>query len=446
MRNSAWDRAFERLAGLTNYETMATVRYDSRTYGLGRARRLLADLGRPCHGRTTIQVVGSKGKGSAAAACGAVLRAGGQRTGTFLSPHLEHPKERVLVDGKPVSGQRFEAAVDRVLSVARLDDPARRPTFFELMTAVARLIFEESGVDVALLEAGMGGRLDSTTASRRDALILTGISRDHVRQLGCTLSAIAAEKIAAARRGMTVHSAVRDGSPQGRVVRERCRAVGARLRVSGRDFSVENAATEMTGGGPRTSFDLRFGDDAVLAGLELPVLGVHQADNAAVAVASLLDLSRRGLVDLDEGDVRRGLRRLRSPARLEVMGRRPLVLLDGAHNGASMKAAAAALHAVLPSGGRLRVVLAMQKDKEFDDCLRALPASTRLVVTEVPGPRCKPAAELATRARANGLRATVVRDAASALRGAMKDAGPDDVVLVTGSLYLAGALRPHFAG
>jgi dihydrofolate synthase/folylpolyglutamate synthase len=423
---TAYDRAFRRLAALTDYETMASVPYHERTYGLARMESLLADLGGPCARRPVLQVVGSKGKGTTTTAAASILAAAGLRVGSYLSPHLAHPSERILLDGRPVPGAAFARAVDRTLPRALARAGGDRPTFFELMTAIALLLFEEAGADAVVLEAGMGGRLDATTAPPRAAVLLTGISRDHTAQLGGTAARIAAEKAAAARRGVPFYSAVPAASPAGRVVAAACRAAGAPLLRAGREWIVRSARTGLGPGGPWTRFTLRRPGAEDLADLEVPLLGVHQAGNAGLAAAALLDLAARGILPVDAG-----------------AGRRPLVVVDGAHNGASVRAAVRALAAVREPRGRLAVVFAANRDKDLVGMLRALRAAdrVRILVTEVPNPRRAPAADLVRRARALGLPAAAAGSPAAALAAARRAAGPRDAVLVTGSMYLAGALR-----
>jgi dihydrofolate synthase/folylpolyglutamate synthase len=439
---SAYDRAFRRLAALTDYETMATVPYHERTYGLARVEALLGDLGRPCARRPVIQVVGSKGKGTTTTACAEVLRAAGLRVGSYFSPHLAHASERILLDGRPVTGRVFEAAVRRVLPLALRRAEGERPTFFELMTATALLLFEEAGCDAAVLEAGMGGRLDATSAPPRAAVLLASVSLDHVRQLGRTTARIAAEKAAAARRGVPFYSAVPAGTPAGRVVSALCRRAGAPLRVEGRDWAVSAARTGLAATGAETRFDLRLRGGKTLDRLTVPLLGVHQARNAGLAAAALLDLARRGVLPVDEDAVRRGLAATRVPARLEIMRRRPLVLLDGAHNGASVRAARAALRTVADPRGTLRVVFAANRDKDLRGMLRALRGRSRIYATEVPNPRRAAARDVVRLARSEGIASAAAGTPREALRAALRAARPEDTVLVTGSMYLAGTLRP----
>jgi dihydrofolate synthase/folylpolyglutamate synthase len=456
MPDRAFDAAFRRLAALTDYETMATVRYDARTYGLDRAAALLDDLGRPSNGALVLQVVGSKGKGTASAAAASILRASGLRTGLYLSPHLVHPSERILVDGRPASGRAFAAAVDRVLPLALARSAGERPTFFELMTAAALWIFEREGCGAVVLEAGMGGRLDATTAARRDAVLLVQISLEHTAQLGRTTARIAGEKAAAATRGAPFLSLVPPGSAAGRVVAARCRRAGAPLLVAGRDFEARGAATRLDADGPRTRFDLVLRPGfpgaprgATLPALEVPLLGAHQAGNAALAAAAVLALAARGgqrAPRADAAAVRAGLAGVRLDGRLQVVRRRPLVLVDGAHNGASLRAARRAVAAVADPAGRLRVVFAAHRGKDHRGMLRALRGVERLLVTEVDSPRRAAAADLVALARAEGLRARAAGSPREALRAALRASRPRDTVLVAGSLYLAGAVLPIVRG
>ncbi len=441
MAPTDYDRAFRRLAALTDYETMATVPYHERTYGLSRARALLDDLGRPAERLPVLQVVGSKGKGTTTAAAAAILQAAGLRVGSYFSPHLAHPSERILLAGRPLRGRVFARAVDRVLPRALRRSEGERPTFFELMTAVALLLFEEEGADAVVLEAGMGGRLDATTAARRSGVLLTSVSLDHTAQLGRTTALIAAEKAATATCAVPFYSAVTASTPAGRVVARICRKARAPLSVAGRDWRVSRARTGLDGSGPWTRFDLALRGRGSLQSLELPMLGVHQAQNAALAAAALLDLARGGLLVVDEGAVRHGLGSLRVPARLEVLGRRPLLVLDGAHNGASMRAAVAAVRAVTDPRGRLLVVFAANRDKDLRGMLRAFRGRARVYATEVANPRRARAADLVRLARAEGLTATPASSPRTALESALAAARPEDAVLVAGSMYLAGAVR-----
>jgi dihydrofolate synthase/folylpolyglutamate synthase len=436
-----FDEAFAWLASRTNYETMATQRYDARTYGLARVERLLDAVGRPDQAFDSAQVVGSKGKGSTAAALASILRAAGRRTGLFTSPHLVHARERIRIDGEVVDDRLFTEALSRlrpfVEKAARRGEPS---TFFEIHTAAALLVFREARCDAAVLEAGMGGRLDATTAARARVKVLTSVSLDHVQQLGRTRAAIAAEKAAVARNGVPFVSGERIAGPVGEVVRRACRAARAPLVAVGREFRVTRAATEFDErtGRSRTSFVLRHGGTALP--LEVPLLGRHQAWNAALAaVAARVAAWRDGPVGDDA--IRAGLAATTIRARLEPVSLAPLVLVDGAHTPASFAVLARTLAAVLPRR-RLVFVVGMSADKDVRGSLRRLRGVASEVVATTSGqPRAAAPEEVAAAARDAGIPARTAPDAESALaearRAAVKAGG---ATVVTGSLYLCGAV------
>jgi len=436
-RFRTFDDAFAWLAARTNYETMAVQRYDARTYGLSRVERLLDEVGRPDRTFDVVQVLGSKGKGSTATALAAILRASGRRVGLFTSPHLVDPRERIVVDGRPAPDRLVRDALASL--VPFVDAAAARGTpltFFEVHTAAALLVFRAARCHAVVLEAGMGGRLDATTAADAVCKVLTSVSLDHVRQLGRTRAAIAREKASAARRGVPFVSGVPAATPVGRLVARICARAGAPLVAIGRDFDVRDVRTEFdrATGDARTTF--RLVDDSSTE-LSVPLLGTHQATNAALAAVAALSTKWRGRsVTMDH--VRRGLARTKIRARLEALSTRPLVLVDGAHNPASMGLLARTIRVSVPGAPRVFVV-GMAADKDVDGCLRRLRGVADLVLTTTSGQaRAASPADLAARARAVGLRARPVDDLAAALAYARRRAGETGVVVVTGSLYLCG--------
>ncbi|MCG3133169.1 MAG: Folylpolyglutamate synthase [Planctomycetes bacterium] len=439
----SFDEAFAWLSSRTNYETMAVQRYDERTYGIGRMRRLLAACGRPDRAFATVQVVGSKGKGSASAALAAVLAASGRRTGLFTSPHLVHARERVQASGDdgafaPVPDDAMRDALASL--VPHVDAAAARGeplTFFEVHTAAALLAFAAESCDAAVLEAGMGGRLDATTAADARGVVLTSVSLDHTAQLGRTRGAIAAEKAAAARRGRPFVCGEPVTGPVGSAVRAACR--GSRLLAAGRDFRVSRARTSFDRATGRSETTFRLSqqgfDDLDLA---VPLLGVHQARNAALAAVAAR-VMRFGGPRISDHAIREGISRTSIRARLEALSTDPLVLVDGAHTPASFRALAASLRAVLP-GECIVCVVGMSSDKDMHGSLRALRGVAAHVVATTSGqPRAASPDALAALARAAGLAASAAPDISSALAAARRRARRMGVVVVTGSLYLCGA-------
>ena len=404
------------LQGLTNYER---TRADGpRAFDLSRPKRLLAALGGPerALGQRVLQVSGTKGKGSVARFCASILRAAGLRTGLFISPHLERVEERIQVGGECISGRDFAASVERVL--AAVEAQTFETTFFEAMLAAACLHFSERETDAVVLEVGMGGRLDATTAVPVTHTLVTELSLDHTEVLGATVPEIAAEKAGILRPGVPVWSASDPQSEAGRVVFARAQELGAPFH-----YVAEPMATPL-------------GTDGVeingLDGLRIPALGRHQAHNAALAAAACKELGVES--------VRQGLQSAHIPGCCEWFATRPDVLLDGAHNQSSIAATLRTVADHFP-GRRVHLLFALASDKQTDAlCALLAPAVERVICTRTESPRATDPAALADRPAWQG-RARAEDDPERALALLLDAAGPEDLILVTGSLYLAGALR-----
>ncbi len=435
-----YDDAFAWLASQTNYETMAVQSYDDRTYGLSRVERLLDALGRPDDRIDVVQVVGSKGKGTAATALASILSASDRRTGLFTSPHLIGPRERIVVDGEPAPDEAFCAAMSRLRPLA-LAARARGEavTFFELQTAAALLVFETLGCEAAVLEAGMGGRLDATSAAHVRSRILTSISIDHRQQLGNTRPAVAAEKAGAVRCPAPVICGVPLGDAVGATIAGACTAAGAPLLAIGDAFHVgpvRERFDEATGA-TSTMFTLRGRDREPLR-LSVPLLGRHQAINAALAAEAALRTKWSG-GPIEPAAVARGLDALRLPARFQVTERAPLVVVDGAHNPASASRLADVVRRHLPDGSAVFVV-AMAGDKDVEGTIRRLaPTAAAVIGTTTGGVRSAAPERIRDAAAARGVEASADDDWESALRTARSLASGDGAVVLTGSVYLCGA-------
>ncbi len=399
------------LARLTNYER---ARPDGpRAFDLSRMEALLRRLGSPERrlGARVVQVAGTKGKGSTSRFLDAIFRAAGLRTGRYLSPHLENVRERIAIDGEPIGEADFAARVESVLCAA---EPAT--TFFEALTAAAFVHFAEAGTEAVVLEVGLGGRLDATTAAPSTHTVITEISYDHTEILGSTLEAIAGEKAGTIRTGVPVFSGVDPATGPGRVIRDIAARRDAPFRYVPRPGDV---APEGLG--------VRWGD------LRLPVLGRHQTHNAALAAAATDDLPWEV--------VARGLAAARHPGCCEVREGNPTVILDGAHTVSSIRATIVALEDHFP-GRRPELVFALAEDKDLDGIAAELsPRVGRVFCARADDRRGRDAQALARHAAWEG-RAEAVPDARAALARARDAAGPLGLVLVTGSFYLAGALRP----
>jgi dihydrofolate synthase / folylpolyglutamate synthase len=410
--------------------------------GLARTRALLRALGDPQLALRGALVGGTNGKGSVLALAGSALRAAGYRVGTTPKPHLVSYRERLEIDGQPIDPVTFTRLIREVLAAASgVERRHGPPTEFELLTAALFRWFAEEGVDLAVVEVGLGGRLDATHAWDGGVAAITNVALDHMAWLGDTIPAIAREKAAIIERGD--HAVTGATGEALEVIRRRARRVGAPL--------VEVARPTLLGW-DRDGIDVRLGR---LGPTRISLRGRHQADNAAVADAVLDALGAAGIADVDDDARRRGCGSARWPGRLELLrvdGHE--VLLDGAHNPAGAAALAIALDDLRPylAGGDqpdpppLTLVHGSMADKDVDGIIAALDrasalAGARIIATQVAGDRALPAHELAQRWRAARPTAQITAnpDVAGALGQALSQA--PGTIVVAGSLYLVGEAR-----
>jgi dihydrofolate synthase/folylpolyglutamate synthase len=451
--------------GRINYEQRSPKPSDLK---LDRMRALLRLLGDPQRRLRILHVAGSKGKGSTSAMLASILRRAGYRTGLFTSPHLCRVEERIQVDGQPVTAAELTALLGEVRdAVKALDRAATQPpvTFFEVATALGFLHFVRRRVDAAVVEVGLGGRFDSTNVCRPSVALITSISFDHMQQLGNRLASIAMEKAGIVKPGRPVISGAT--APEARAVIERiCRERHAPLRQLGVDFHFKYEPGWVTSGvldgqpigsPPPATPDSSAGDRRprvqvrterrTWPALELGLLGEHQAANAAVAIACVEQLRAAGW-SITDPDVAAGLAQVSWPARLEVVGRRPLVVLDCAHNTASAQALVDTLHASFPPGRRF-LVFAGSGDKDLAGMFRILaPHFAHAFLTRYgDNPRGAAPEDLGgLLRRTSDLQFSIHRTAAEAWEAARARAGPADLICITGSVFLAGELRPALVG
>ena len=408
--------------------------------GLERVEAVMAEAGHPERGLRGALVGGTNGKGSVVAMLRSVLAAAGYRVGTMPKPHLVSYRERVAIDGEPISRKDFAAAVSRALpAIDRVAERLGPPTEFEALTAAAIGELVRQRVDLAIVEVGLGGRLDATNVLDLGVAAITNVRRDHEAILGSTLTAIGREKAAIVKPG---NIAVTGAAGRGlRPILDRCAAVEAPLLRAGARQPYRAHVVGADWGGitvdattPRRRLpELRIG-----------LLGAHQAENAAVALAVLDALQERHGIELDEAHLRTGLLAARWPGRLEVLdgGRLGLrrVLLDGAHNPDGAAALARALGAL--GLRRPAIVFGAMRGKKVRAVLEALaPLEPRFVFTRVEDPGAHEPEELAEIWRGLGGRAATAPDPEAALARV-----EGDPVVVAGSLYLVGAVRGMITG
>ncbi len=478
---SARQAALGWLLGRINYERTAFIPYQARQLKLDRMRQLLTRLGQPDAGMKIVHVAGTKGKGSTAAMISAMLTAAGYRVGLFSSPHLDRIEERFAVDGQPCTSAELVALVDRLRPVVRVmdeeaaadGDPTGGPTYFDLTTAMALLHFVERQVDAAVLEVGLGGRLDSTNVCLPAVSVITSISFDHMRQLGNSLASIAREKAGIIKPGVPVVSGVTEREPEA-VIAAVAREHGCRVIQRGRGFNYryERAGASSPPAGVEDdparfseicnplsathnlrsaigSIDFSYdvaGQEFELNGATLAMRGPHQAANAAVALAVIAELRRQGWC-VSSDAMRRGLADAMLPGRVEIVRGEPTIVLDTAHNPASARALVESL-AELPAPCRRTLVLSISRDKDVPAIVRALaPHFDRFVVTEYrENPRAVAAETLAefvadALPEATPAEITVSHTPREAWLYVRNTAIPGEQVCITGSFYLTAEMR-----
>lgn len=471
----SYQQAMDFWFGRINYEQRVPQPADLK---LDRMRALLARLGNPQQRLRILHVAGSKGKGSTAAMLAAILREAGYRVGLFTSPHLCRVEERIQVDGHAITPDELTALlidVQRAVHGLGAEWPAASacappsalsaPTFFEVATAVGFLHFVRRRVEVAVIEVGLGGRFDSTNVCLPEVALITSISFDHTRQLGNRLASIAMEKAGIVKPGRPTVSGATAAEAR-ELIAAICRQRRSRLVELGRDFRYryEPGHVAREADAPRLyhcdkgacvveerePVPLLERPRVVIMTkrrtwpvMELGLLGEHQAANAAVAVACVEELRAAGW-RVPDAAVAAGLAKVYWPARLEVLRQNPLVVLDCAHNVASAEALVQTLQASFPAARRL-LVFACSNDKDVAGMFRIMaPHFQHAFFTRYDhNPRSIPPEELGEiLQRCMDLPFTICPTAAHAWQAARSAAAPSDLICITGSVFLAGELRP----
>ena len=420
---------------MTESETLQWIHSMPRFHneaGLARIRRLLAFLGNPQRRLRFIHVAGTNGKGSTCAMTASILRAAGYRTGLYISPYIRDFRERMQVNGRMIPRR----ALCRIAAQLRPEVDAMcaegcAPAEFELVTAIAMQWFDVQRCSVVVLEVGLGGRLDATNVIDPPlASVICAIGRDHTELLGATEPEIAREKCGIIKRGSRTFCA-----PQPEEVRA---VIESAARAAGNPFEEANVLHTkiLRANSHGTRFTFRGQT------YRLSMLGGYQLRNAVTVLTTLDGLRRDNVLQIPDFAMHLGLRWAHFPARMEVMQRRPLVLLDGAHNPQGLHALALALRQY-PECRRCIVIMGMLRDKDYADGVKALlPSATEMLTLTPDSPRALDAETLAETIRAAGGKAQAMTDPAAAIARAKELAGRHGAVAVCGSLYLAAQLRP----
>jgi dihydrofolate synthase/folylpolyglutamate synthase len=409
--------------------------------GLGRSLALSRETGRPEQNYSIVHVAGTNGKGSTAAMIDSVLRASGFRVGLYTSPHLSSYNERIRVGGRPISKARLGELMTELRPVFQSiagDPRLGPPTEFEMGTALAFLHFAYEKVDFAVVEVGLGGRLDSTNIVMPKVSAITSISLEHTGILGNTLEEVAGEKAGIIKQGIPVVVGRQDPSAL-RVIEEEASKRSARTILLGRDMECHRKSMSVEG----QSFSVKVAN-CVYDSLDIPLLGAHQVENAAVAVGVIYALRQMG-VGIGDAELAAGLRRVSWPGRLEALQRQPLVLVDCAHNADGIRRLREAIPEIV---GKLPVtaVVGISRDKPAHEMVSEISKfADFFIATEALSSRSgmTDPCRLVELAQGNGVRAEAVSDPFEAVDRGLGEVGDRGALIVSGSIYLVGNVRRY---
>ena len=429
------------LLGLVDFERFRGPRGPRVKFDLSRMEALLGQLDDPHLAVPAVHVAGTKGKGSVTAMVASVLTQQGYKTGAFTSPHLHTFRERISVDGEPVSEEEFASLVERVwphVCGVSVEGQFGRVTLFETLTAMAFVHFREIGAGFQVLEVGLGGRLDSTNLVEPETCAITSVSLDHTAILGDSVDVIAREKAGIVKPGVPVVTAPQ--KPEAlREIRRTCLNQGALLWEAGRHITWKAGVEGLFG--QFFSVEGRLGK----YGLTVPLVGEHQQENAAVAVGVLECLTERGW-EIGDDAMRRGFENVKWPCRLEVLEQEPPLLSDGAHNPNSMRRLREYLTGFFVER-RPVVIFGASRDKNLGQMMDALvPLNPVVVVTQSRHPRAASLSEMVRGFAERGVEAHQSMDVWQAVQRAKSLLSGDGYIVATGSLFLAAEVREVILG
>lgn len=409
---------------------ISSLNIDVMRFGLKEISGLLSRLGNPQNSYKTILIAGTNGKGSTAAMISSVLHAAGYKTGLYTSPHLIDVRERISVNKKDIPASHFSEIV------AAVKKEINRPvTYFEVLTAAALLYFQRRKVDIAVLEVGLGGRLDATNVCRSFVSVITNISFDHMAYLGNSLAAIAGEKAGIIKkRGVCITAAKQKKVLE--VLENTCRRNKSDFYRLGKDIKIKQQKNGLV---------TYCGLYGTLNDLTVPLSGRHQLDNAALALAALEVAGLNGF-PVNAAAIKKGLRNTKWRARLEIMCHQPLFVVDGAHNPAGISALCRALQNDFIYR-RLILVFSALADKDYRRMLQKIaPLANEIILTRLQAKRAVPVAKISEYVKKKGYRAVITENVAEAIERAFALADEKDMICAAGSLYLAGEIKQAFPG
>ncbi|MBN2181802.1 MAG: bifunctional folylpolyglutamate synthase/dihydrofolate synthase [Sedimentisphaerales bacterium] len=438
----SYQQAIDYLFKRTDYEKEETLRYNVTTFSLERMEKLLSLLGDPHVKIPTVHIAGTKGKGSTATMLAKMLEANDYRVGLYTSPHVLHLHERISVNSEMIDEAQMRDLINRIYAPVEKMSKTDPPTFFEIMTALAFMYFVDKAVDIAVIETGLGGRLDSTNVIKPEIIGITSLSIDHQQQLGETIDLIASEKAGVLKQGVPIITVQQEPAAMS-VLKSQALALKAPLSVTGSDIDFSHRFETSREHGPHTRICLTT-PTSKFEHLKVPLHGKHQAINCGLALAMLDKLKSMGY-KIDNEKVSEGLQKVSLPGRMEMISHDPRVMIDAAHNAASIRALIHAIGQNIPYDSMV-VIFGCNNDKDIMGMLQELQYGADKVIftrsnsakaispddlaemyTELCGKMCQSAPSLGP-----------------ALQIAKSAVSREDLICITGSFYLIGQAKMRF--
>ena len=438
----SYKEAMHYLFAQTDYEKQSRLRYNADTFSLKRMEKLLSLLGNPHKKTRTAHIAGTKGKGSTATMLGKMLEANGYKVGLYTSPHLTHLHERITVNSEMISQRQMYGLLNRVHAPLEKMAKDDAPTFFEIMTALAFLHFADTKVDIGVIETGLGGRLDSTNVIDPEVVGITSLSIDHQSQLGETIDSIAKEKAGVFKSGVPVVTVQQEPNAM-KVLKSEAAAVDAPLSVTGGDIDFSHRFETSREDGPHTRICLTT-PTSKFEHLRVPLHGKHQAINCGLALAMLDKLKSSGY-EIDNEKASEGLNRVSLAGRMEMICNDPRVMIDAAHNAASVKAIIHAIGQNIPYDSMV-VIFGCNKDKDVRGILSMLQyGADKVIFTRSNSPKAMLPQDLGEMyTDICGKMYQTALSLGEALQLAKSAVSKEDLILITGSFYLIGQAKLRF--
>jgi dihydrofolate synthase / folylpolyglutamate synthase len=439
---SSYQSAIKYLFEKTDYEKEKRVSYNKTTFDLNRMEKLLSLVANPHRKIRTVHIAGTKGKGSTATMLARMLEANGYKVGLYTSPHLIHLHERISINSKMITEHEMFNLMNRIYGPVEKLSKTNPPTFFEIMTTLAFMYFADARTDISVIETGLGGRLDSTNLIQPEVVGITSLSMDHMHQLGNTIESIATEKAGIFKEGVPIVT-VRQHPRAMAVLKDRADSMKAPLCVTGQDISFSYRFENSREYGPHNKICLST-PTSKFEHLRVPLHGIHQAVNCGLALAILDKLKDCGF-QIDNNKAVEGLNNVVMPGRMEMICDDPRIMIDAAHNAASIEALVQAIGQSIPYDSMV-IIFGCNGDKDVDGMLRQIQyGADKVIFTRSSSPRAMPPEELAEKfVEISDKMFQTASNLGEALRLAKSAVGKEDLICITGSFYLIGEAKMRF--